>query len=136
MGGLRKRWPGMHRWLGRLYLGIGVGCGGLAGLFMSTQAYGGLVSHLGFGALALFWLGTGFRALSTIRAGKVAEHRRWMIRNFSLTLAAVTLRIYLPASMLADMEFELAYPAISWLCWVPNLLIAEWLFVRAGKPRH
>jgi hypothetical protein len=23
-----------------------------------------------------------------------------------------------------------AYPAISWLCWVPNLLIAEW-FVRS-----
>jgi hypothetical protein len=51
-----------------------------------------------------------------------------MIRNFALTFAAVTLRIYLPASMAAGMEFEMAYRAIAWLCWVPNLVIAELLF--------
>jgi Predicted membrane protein (DUF2306) len=42
----------------------------------------------------------------------------------SLTLAAVTLRIYLPSSMIIGIPFELAYPVISWLCWVPNLLVA------------
>jgi hypothetical protein len=50
-----------------------------------------------------------------------------MIRNFSLTFAAVTLRLYLPASLAAGLPFDTVYPAIAWLCWVPNLVVAEFL---------
>jgi len=125
LAGLRAARPGLHRWLGRLYLGVGVLVGGLAGLYMATFAYGGLVSKLGFGLLALAWLYTGLRAYLAIRARRVAEHQRWMVRNFALTFAAVTLRLWLPASMVAGIPFELAYPVIAWLCWVPNLLVAE-----------
>ena len=49
-----------------------------------------------------------------------------MIRNFALSLAAVTLRLYLPASAVAGVPFEDFYPAVAWLCWVPNLILAEW----------
>lgn len=122
---LRSARPALHRWMGRLYLGIGVLVGGMAGLYMASFAYGGPVARLGFGLLALAWLYTGLRAYQAIRARKVMEHRRWMVRNFALTFAAVTLRLWLPASMLASLPFELAYPAIAWLCWVPNLLVAE-----------
>jgi hypothetical protein len=55
-----------------------------------------------------------------------------MIRSFALTFAAVTLRLYLPASQIAGMPFPAAYSAIAWLCWVPNLLVAEW-FIRAAS---
>jgi hypothetical protein len=34
----------------------------------------------------------------------------------------------------AGIAFELAYPIIAWLCWVPNLLLAEMLFNRAHNP--
>lgn len=44
-------------------------------------------------------------------------------------LAAVTLRIYLPFGIASGMPFEEAYPAIAWLCWVPNLIVAEWLIL-------
>ena len=55
-----------------------------------------------------------------------------MIRSFALTLAAVTLRTYLPISGLLHLDFMQAYVAISFLAWVPNLLIAEtWLALRA-----
>ena len=54
-----------------------------------------------------------------------------MVRNFALTFAAVTLRLYLPASMVAGLAFERAYPVIAWLCWVPNLIVAELLWNRA-----
>jgi hypothetical protein len=53
-----------------------------------------------------------------------------MVRNFSLTFAAVTLRLYIPASALAGVEFSVAYPIIAWLCWVPNILWAEWRYNR------
>jgi hypothetical protein len=51
-----------------------------------------------------------------------------MVRNFALTFAAVTLRLYLGVFMAAGARFEDVYPLLAWLCWVPNLLLAEWLF--------
>jgi uncharacterized membrane protein len=127
---LRATRLALHRWLGRLYLGVGVLIGGLAGLYMALHAFGGRAAQLGFGCLALAWLYSGARAYAAIRARDVAAHRRWMVRNFALTFAAVTLRLYLPVAMASGVAFELAYPAIAWLCWVPNLIVAETLFNR------
>ena len=127
---LRVRRPVLHRWLGRIYLGIGVLIGGLAGLSIAPHAFGGLTAQLGFTGLALSWLYTGWRAYRAIRTRDVDKHRRWMVRNFALTFAAVTLRIWLPASVGAGIAFELAYPVIAWACWVPNIVIAELLFNR------
>lgn len=132
---LRRRWPRAHRIVGRIYLGVGVAIGGLAGLYMATFAYGGIVAKLGFATLAIAWLHSGFRAYRAIRAGDVARHRRWMVRNFALTLAAVTLRILLPLSGIAGIPFATAYPVIAWLSWIPNLLIAEWMLARQMTPR-
>jgi uncharacterized membrane protein len=125
---LRTRLLRLHRWLGRLYL-VGVLVGGIAGLFMAFHAFGGRVAHLGFALLAIAWLYTGLRAYVAIRARDIPLHRRWMVRNFALTLAAVTLRLYLPASLAAG-AFEVAYPVIAWVCWVPNLLVAELMLRR------
>lgn len=124
---LRARRVALHRWLGRLYLGVGVLVGGAAGLYLAPLAFGGPVARIGFGALAVAWLGTGLRAYLAIRARDVASHRRWIVRNFALTFAAVTLRIYLPVSAAAGIPFEAAYPIIAWVCWVPNAVVAEGL---------
>lgn len=131
--GLRQQHPVIHRWLGRIYLGVGVLVGGLSGFFMSQYAFGGRVAQLGFAALAVLWLYTGLRAYAAVRSGAINEHRKWMARNFSLTFAAVTLRLYLPASMLAGIDFALAYPVIAWLCWVPNLVFVQWQYNHAHK---
>jgi uncharacterized membrane protein len=125
---LRQKYTNIHRWFGRIYLTAGVLVGGLAGLYLSQFAFGGPVARLGFAALAICWMYTGLRAYLAIRRGATAEHRKWMIRNFALTFAAVTLRFYLPVSMAANIEFTLAYPVIAWLCWVPNLLFVEWQY--------
>jgi uncharacterized membrane protein len=131
---LRARRPELHRLMGRIYLGVGVLVGGLAGLLMSFHAFGGPVSRLGFGCLALAWLYTGARAYLAIRARELAAHRRWMARNFALTFAAVTLRLWLPGSVVSGVPFELAYPIVAWLCWVPNLVFAESLLRRGSGP--
>jgi uncharacterized membrane protein len=124
---LRRAQIHLHRWMGRLYLGAGVLVGGLSGLYISQFAFGGIVAKLGFATLAVCWLYTGLRALLAIRRGVIDEHRKWMVRNFSLTFAAVMLRLYIPASVLAGADFSIAYPIIAWLCWLPNLLLAEWV---------
>lgn len=122
---LRSAAPAAHRWIGRLYFYAGVLLGAISGLYLALHAYGGPVSRVGFGALAIAWLYTGLRALLAIRAGDVPGHRRWMIRNYALAFAAVTLRLYIPAALASGVEFATAYPLIAWLCWVPNLLIAS-----------
>ncbi len=132
-GGRRSR-SAWHRALGRIYLGVGVGLGGVCGLELAFSAHGGALARTGFALLALAWLGTGLRALIAIRRGAIDAHRRWMLRNYALTLAAVTLRLYLPASMLAGLDFDRAYAVIAWLSWVPNLLVAQWLIERAPTP--
>ena len=128
---LRLGRPRLHRWMGRAYLAVGVGAGGLAGLVMATRASGGPRARLGFGCLALGWLTSGALAYRAARSRSFVTHRRWMVRNFSLTFAAVTLRLYLPSAMAAGIAFEVAYPIVAWLCWVPNVLLAEALFNRA-----
>ncbi|MNL75568.1 hypothetical protein D3C87_2013940 [compost metagenome] len=68
-----------------------------------------------------------------MRGDRVA-HRRWMIRSIALTLAAVTLRIQIPVSMMLDIPFDTAYPVIAWLCWVPNLVVAEMIVRWPRRP--
>ena len=133
---LRTRRPALHRCLGRIYLGVGVLVGGLAGLFMAAHAFGGTTARLGFACLAIGWIYTGSRAYLAIRARDIVSHRRWMVRNFALTFAAVTLRLWLPAAMASGIAFELAYPIIAWLCWVPNLIVAEYLFNKKHYTDH
>ena len=125
----------VHRWLGRTYL-LGILFGGLSGLYMAQFAHGGIVSELGFGVLAVLWLYTGYRAYRHTRNKDLEAHRQWMIRNYALTFAGVMLRIWVPLSGAAGIEFTTAYTAIAWLCWVPNLILAQWIINRTLPARR
>ena len=133
----RNTWPALHRWVGRAYLGVGVLGGGLFGLCLSLLAQGGPAARLGFAASALAWLFTGARAWLAIHRGDVAAHRRWMVRNFAITLAAVTLRLELNVALVAGLPFEDVYPVMAWMNWLPNLAAAElWLRRPNGEMAH
>ena len=56
-----------------------------------------------------------------------------MLRSYALTLAAVTLRVYLPLSQIYGIDFIAAYQAIAWLCWVPNLVIVDWFVLKRAR---
>jgi len=130
---LRSRALNLHRWLGRFYL-LEVALGSVAGLAMSFVSQEGLPTHLGFGILAVLWFVTGLQAYRCVRRGEIEAHREWMIRNFALTLAAVTLRNYMPLMIVAlHWSFRATFITVSWLCWVPNLLIAEWIIARKRR---
>ncbi|TQR14191.1 DUF2306 domain-containing protein [Psychrobacillus soli] len=119
-----------HKWLGKIYL-IGILFGSISGLYLAFYATGGLAGQLGFSFLAIFWFYTAYQALARVKKKKILDHQKWMIRNYSLTFAAVTLRIWLPVFMLIfGLErFEFSYAIIAWLAWVPNVLVAE-LFIQ------
>jgi len=133
-GKSRDKYLSLHRWLGRIYL-IAVFVGGTAGFYLGLTAFGGLPTRTGFVLLAVLWLSTGVMAYLRIRQGNVSAHREWMIRNYALTLAAVTLRLWLPTFLSLGFTFIESYITIAWLSWFPNLLIAE-LVIRNGKVRE
>jgi hypothetical protein len=130
---LRALFLNIHRWLGRVYV-LAVTVGGAGGLVMATRSDGGLVTHVGFGLLAVLWLSTTAMGYWWIRHGDQIGHRRWMLRSYALTFAAVTLRIYLPIALTAGLPFIDAYQAISWACWVPNLIVVEWWLLQPARP--
>lgn len=129
-----RRRRALHRWLGRIY---GTSCivGGTAGFILAFGTTSGPVAAWGFGLLAPIWIYTTAQGWLTARARRFDEHRRWMIRSFSLTFAAVTLRLYLPIGIMSGLTFEQIYVATAWISWIPNLLIAE-LYLRRGAMRR
>ncbi len=122
---LRRTRLGLHRWLGRLY-GASIAVGSLSGLALAVTTEAGPFAAMGFAALAVLWAAFTARAIWLAIQGEIAAHRAWMVRSAALTLAAVSLRLELPL-LQAIFGFEIGYPLVAWLCWVPNLLIAEWL---------
>lgn len=125
-----------HKTLGKIYL-AGVWTGGLSGMYLAWYATGGIVAQLGFGTLATLWIATSCMAYAAIRNKRIERHRQWMMRNYALTFAAVTLRLYIPLSILfwGLERYTESYTAIAWLCWVPNLLVVEALLRRRGQRR-
>jgi len=118
-----------HALIGRTYV-VAIAIGGVAGLWIAGRAFGGIVPRAGFSTLAVLWLASTAIAFMYARAQDWTAHRSWMVRSFSLTLAAVTLRLWIPALSMLGVGFDAAYGPVAWLCWVPNLLVAEWVIAR------
>ncbi|MDY7103194.1 MAG: DUF2306 domain-containing protein [Actinomycetota bacterium] len=148
---LRSRAPRLHRVVGRVAFGA-IAVGGVAGLVIAPVNEAGLVGVAGFGALGVLWLWFAWRAYRAIRTGDVGAHRRWAVRTFAMTYAAVMLRLWLGVLIGAqigllgtadDLAFDRAYLLVPFLCWVPNLIVAERRLARTPtrtgvhqRPRH
>jgi hypothetical protein len=124
---IRLRWPRFHGLLGRFYVsGI---------LFFAAP--GALVMSMFIGrgpiVFASFLLQTTLWFLFTIMAFRKAvernfvQHEIWVMRSFALTVAAITLRLYVFFASFTPVELNsaLAYGMIAWLSWLPNLLLVE-----------
>jgi uncharacterized membrane protein len=122
---IRANRPRLHRMMGRCYVAA---CfvSGSAGMLLAVSSANGPIAQAGFAGLSASWLIATGCALAAALRHDFVSHRRWMIRSFALTCAAITLRIYIPAMLIADIRFASGYPYIAWLCWVPNLIVAEW----------
>ncbi|WP_342375186.1 DUF2306 domain-containing protein [Myxococcus stipitatus] len=129
---LRRKVPGVHRFLGKVYVGA-VLVSGLTGLYIGFFATGGIVAAAGFMSLALVWLFTTASAWWHIKNRRIEEHRLMMVYSYAACFAAVTLRLWLPFLVRGTGDFISAYRIVAWLCWVPNLGVA-WLLTRGQSP--
>ena len=128
--GFRNKNINIHRTLGKIYISSIILVSAPGGMYLATLANGGFNNMMGFGMMAICWFTCTSMAYVRIRQSDVSNHEKWMIRSFALTLAAVTLRIEMPIMIISGINPEEAYQAIAWFCWVPNLMVAEWIIGR------
>lgn len=131
-----KKWPPVHRAMGRIYVISVCLVTGPASLIMAFYANGGLTSRIAFITLALLWLGTTAMGWRTALQRDWQNHRAWIIRSYALTLSAITLRAWKYAIVFAFEPRPMdVYRIVAWLGFVPNLIFAEWLIRRYRSPR-
>lgn len=147
IGRVRRRWPGFHRWTGRLYAGcaLAAGLGGLA-FILSAGTIGGAWMNVGFG---LYGLLITFAAVETWRhararrlPGRLERHRAWAIRLFALAIASWLYRMDYGFWFLATGGAGHTPDYSGWFdkimdfaFYVPNLVLAE-AFIRARAAPH
>lgn len=88
-----------------------------------------LLVVMAFAALGIAWIVTSGGALLRARQRRFADHRAWMMRSYSLTFAAVTVRLIGLPLLLLTRNPVVAITLTFW-SWVLNLLIAECLVRR------
>ena len=135
---LLKKFPVVHRFIGKCYVLLVLFLSAPSGLIMGYHANGGWLAKSSFMTIAILWWVFTYMAYRRIRKLDFQSHIHWMIRSYALTLSAITLRTYaflLPASVL-QLSAKDAYTFVALLSWIPNLLVAEWIIrVRAfNKP--
>lgn len=125
VGRVRAAWPRVHRWSGRLYLfAMLVGIAGASGLIATSPAPAAI--RIAFAATGIAWLATATAGFVAIRGGRIQAHRRWMIRNYLVTLAPASFRLaLLVPGVMALASPMLMIPLLLWLSWALPLLTYE-----------
>ncbi|WP_341908366.1 DUF2306 domain-containing protein [Fluviicola taffensis] len=127
------RYTKIHRISGFVYLITTLLISGPAALVMSFYANGGYPAQASFVILSILWLGSTFLAYYFVRKKDYESHGKWMVRSYALTLSAVSLRLYsyLFNVFYFNMDPVDLYILLSWMSWIPNLIIAE-ILIRRG----
>jgi hypothetical protein len=124
--GLYRRWPSLHRWLGRIYGTFILLLACPSGLGLAIYANGGLAAKVGFSLQCLVWWLLTFQAWYYARQGRWEQHANAVLRSLAVTLAAMSLRTesYFMYYYLGTKPIE-TYLTVTWLSWVGNLFLAE-----------
>lgn len=131
---LRNKFLRLHRVLGKIYVGAILFLAAPSGFYMALYANGGVGAQIGFTILSLLWFVFTYWAYKSIKAKKISAHKKWMIRSYALSFSAITLRLYVPILSLGfGLEHDFVLIITSWVNWIPNLLVAEWIIRRVAK---
>jgi uncharacterized membrane protein len=136
----------LHRRLGRAFLVVGVVAFGLTGIPLAVTTPNGDVTRYGILLPAIGWLVCAGLGWSAIRAGRLADHRAWMIRTYALTFFAMTARMVVPVLIAVQMPFQAdrspgavrelvagTIPYGQWLGWIIDLAVAEYVIRRLRR---
>lgn len=128
---LRARFPGLHRWNGRVLVGLGAYVAITALVMSFTMAIGGsneTAATALYAVLLLLFLYKGFR---TALARRFPEHREWMVRAYGVTLGISVTRPIVGAFFAAHrLQPQQFFGTAFWLGFTISLLAAEGWLIR------
>ena len=137
---LRNRLPRVHRWIGRTYFHLGVFPAVALAVPVTLTSESGLSNMLALLVMNALWAWTGIAGLRAARRRRFGDHRRWMIRNYAITLAILASRLWagplivLGLTLLDTRVYEGNQVAMihdiasagTWLALFANLAVVEW----------
>jgi uncharacterized membrane protein len=133
---VRRRFPHLHRWLGRTLMIVGIVVG-VSGYAMVVTPIGGVIEMSAivfYGTALLVCLLTAWRY---IRRGDVAQHREWILRALAIVLGIATTRPVVgaffatsPFTQLSPSQF---FGAAFWIGFTSTAIAGEW-YVRTTRP--
>jgi hypothetical protein len=132
---IRRRFPPIHRWLGRTLMIVGIVVG-LSGYAMVVIPIGGPleVSAIVFYGTAL--LASLLIAWRHIRRGDVMRHREWILRAIAIVLGIATTRpvvaVFFATSPLTQLSPSQFFGAAFWIGFTSTALAGEW-YVRSTR---
>ncbi|WP_103336772.1 DUF2306 domain-containing protein [Amycolatopsis sp. CA-126428] len=140
---LRRKHPIAHRRIGRVYVfGGALPAAVMAAVIGAVSPFGPVVGTLDVVA-ALLWLGFTIAGWRAIRQRRYADHRKWMIRSFAMTMSTLTSRALSPIAFLLVMprvddksELILTAGTLSAVLSILSLLLLSqwWLDRKPKKP--
>lgn len=138
---LRKRKPQLHRLSGRLYVFAGVYPAAIAALVLTAFWPYSPLTGFSDTLTSVLWLAITTFGWRLARQRRYADHRRWMLRSFALTISIIGNTLFiipigwvvqpLQNSMFAgsqDVMFQVWSGIDVWMGWTVTLLAVEfWL---------
>lgn len=136
---VRRRWPVVHRWMGRGYVGLAMltAVGGL-GYIVLNGTVGGVVMDVGFGLYGVLVLLAAAQCLRYARSREFHLHREWAVRLFVLVMASWLYRLEYGISGLLDIggrnpSFTGWFDQMmAFAFYLPSLVVVE-LYLRASR---
>jgi hypothetical protein len=123
---VRRRYGGLHRWLGRGQVVVLLLFVLPSSVVMSRHAFGGWPAGLSFLLLSAATASCALAGVVGACRRRFDRHRRWMLRCYVLICSAVTLRLISGAAGLVGVPSpEGAYIVAAWSSWLFPLAAYE-----------
>lgn len=140
LDGVRRQWPVLHRWIGRIYVSAALvaGIGGSA-FILAKGTIGGLPMDLGFGLYGVLMVLAAVQAWRHARWRRLEAHRAWALRLFALAIGSWLYRMEYGVWMLltGGLGHEPGFTGLFdqvmvFFFYLPNLLVVE-LYLQARR---
>jgi uncharacterized membrane protein len=145
----RRRYSRLHRYFGRVYVFAGVLPAVLSALALIMFWPFSVVSEVGHVFVAMIWASITTYGFVLARQGRTADHRRWMLRSFALTVSVLLgMILSVPINMLLRMQLDtrlegsedilrqMSLSTENWLAFAVSFVAVEFWLEREQLRRH
>lgn len=134
---VRRKWPRLHRYSGRVYAVIVLLVLCPTGFYLTAFATGGLTMLLAFLFMGILLFVATWLGWSAALKRQWQWHQAWMWRSLAMALVAVTFRLIHGVLLQTEMDLLLNYILSTWGAIALNGLVAEYFICsRLSGCRH